>query len=401
MKNTWRFGEREFHYIREVLDSGFGSGTSGGMNNRFEQAFAEKVGSKYAITFNSGTGTLQAALYAMGVGYGDEVITPPLTVISNLDVILAQNAVPVFADIDPETFNIDPADIARKITPRTKCIMPVALYGLPCDMDRIMELSHAHNIPVLLDAAEAHMAVYKGKPIGTIAHVTSYSTENSKHITTGDGGVVVTDDEAYAIKMRKFGSLGYAALPAGDGRIRRNKDIFQDPAYRRHDAFGYNFRMPEVAAALGLAQTERMEWFIDLRVRIAQMYAEAVDGCDYLIPQKTPSGYVNTYWTWTCRYERVDVSWKEFRAKYVELGGDGIYAAWALLYDETIFASGDWKKLCPPLYGPLEYRRPICPVADRTQPKLMQFVTNFGSVDEARPQIEALRKTIRYFGKSA
>lgn len=399
MKNTWRFGEHEFKYVREVLDSGFGSGTSGGMNNRFEQAFAEKVGAKYAITFNSGTGTLQAALYAMGVGYGDEVITPPLTVISNLDVILAQNAVPVFADIDPDTFNIDPADIARKITPRTKCIMPVALYGLCCDMDPIMELSRKHNIPVLMDAAEAHMAAYKGRPIATIAHITSYSTENSKHITTGDGGVVVTDNEAYAVKMRKFGSLGYAALPAGDGRIRRNKDIFQDPAYKRHDAFGYNFRMPEVAAALGLAQTERMDWFIDLRLKIAAMYAEAVDGCEYLVPQKTPPDYVNTYWTWTCRYEREDISWKEFRAKYVELGGDGIYAAWALLYDETFFASGDWKKLCPPLYGPIKYETPVCPIADELQPKLMQFVTNFGSVDEARPQVEALRKTIHHFGK--
>jgi perosamine synthetase len=397
MKNTWRFGELELRYIREVIDSGFGSGTSGNMNNRFETAFAKKVGSKYAITFNSGTGTLQAALYAVGVGYGDEVITPPLTVISNLDVILAQNAVPVFADIDPDTFNIDPADIARKITPRTKAIMPVALYGLCCDMDPIMELSRKHNIPVVMDAAEAHMAEYKARPIASIGQITSYSTENSKHITTGDGGIVVTDNEEYAIKMRKFGSLGYAALPAGDGRIRRHKDIFQDPAYKRHDAFGYNFRMPEVAAALGLAQTERMDFFIKLRLDIAAMYAEAVKGCGYLVPQKTPEGYLNTYWTWTCKFEREDVLWKDFRAKYVEFGGDGIYAAWALLYDETIFSSGAWKKLCPPLYGPLDYRRPICPVADRIQPKLMQFVTNFGSKAEAEPQVEALYKTIRHF----
>lgn len=397
MKNTWRFTGNELDYLREVIDSGFGSGTSGSMNNRFEQAFAKKSGAKYAISYNSGTGTLQAALFAFGVGYGDEVITTPLTVISNLDVILAQNAIPVFADIDEQTFNIDPADIARKITPRTKAIMPVALYGLCCDMDPIMELSRKHNIPVIMDAAEAHMAEYKGRPIAQIAQVTSYSTENSKHITTGDGGIVVTDDERYATLMRKFGSLGYAALPAGDGRIRRNKDIFQNPAYKRHDAFGYNFRMPEVAAALGLAQTERMDWFIDLRLKIAAMYADAIKGCDYLVPQYTPPGYKNTYWTYTCRYERTDVPWTDFRAKYVEFGGDGIYAAWALLYDETVFTSGAWKKVCPPLYGPLEYRRPLCPVAEKVQPKLMQFVTNFGSVDEAEPQVDALRKTIRHF----
>lgn len=397
MKNTWRFGERELQYLKEVVDSGFGSGTSGDMNNRFERAFADKVGAKYAVTFNSGTGTLQAALYAFGVGYGDEVITTPLTVISNLDVILAMNAIPVFADIDPDTFNIDPKDIARKITPRTKAIMPVALYGLCCDMDPIMAMSEKHGIPVIMDAAEAHMATYKGRSIGTIAQITSYSTENSKHITTGDGGIVVTDNEEYAMKMRKFGSLGYAALPAGDGRIRRHKDIFQDPAYKRHDAFGFNFRMPEVAAALGLAQTERMDFFIKLRTDIAALYSEAVKGCDYLVPQKTPEGYANTYWTWTCRFEHPDVAWRDFRSKYVEFGGDGIYAAWALLYDETVFASGDWKKICPPLYGPLQYDRPICPLADTVQPKLMQFVTNFGSVEEAETHVEALRKTIRFF----
>ncbi len=397
MKNTWRFGDLELKYLREVIDSGFGSGTSGNMNNRFEQAFAAKVGSKYAVTFNSGTGTLQAALYAVGVGYGDEVITTPLTVISNLDVILAQNAIPVFADIDEETFNIDPDDIARKITPRTKAIMPVALYGLCCDMDRIMELSRKHNIPVIMDAAEAHMAEYKGKSIATIAQITSFSTENSKHITTGDGGIVVTDNEDYAIKMRKFGSLGYAALPAGDGRIRRHKDIFQDPMYKRHDAFGYNFRMPEVAAALGLAQTERMEFFINLRMEIASMYADALSGCDYLLPQKTIDGYVNTYWTWTCRYVHPSISWRSFREKYVEFGGDGIYAAWALLYNETIFASGEWKKLCPPLYNSIEYKNQHCPVAERVQPQLMQFVTNFGSKSAAEPHVEALRKTIQYF----
>ena len=269
MKNTWRFAGKELDHLREVVDSGFGSGTSGDMNNRFERAFAEKVGAKYAVTYNSGTGTLQAALEAFGVGYGDEVITTPLTVISNLDVILAQNAIPVFADVDPDTFNIDPKDIARKITPRTKAIMPVALYGLSPDMDAIMALSKKHNIPVINDAAKAHMATYKGRPIAEIAHITSYSLENSKHVTTGDGGIVVTNDAGYAQAMRKFGSLGYAALPAGDGRIRRNKDIFQDPAYKRHDAFGYNFRMPEVAAALGLAQTERMDHFVALRKAIA------------------------------------------------------------------------------------------------------------------------------------
>lgn len=397
MKNTWRFGEKEFHYLREVLDSGFGSSTSGNMNNRLEKAFAEKVGAKFAITSNSGTSTLHAALEAVGARAGDEVIIPPLTVISNADVIFSQNAIPVFADVDPDTFNMDPKDVERKITPKTKAIMPVSLYGLSCDLDPLMELAKKHNIAVINDAAQAFMATYKGRPISEIAHITSYSFENSKHITTGEGGILVTNDEELAIKMRKFGCLGYASLKSGDGRVRINKDIFQDPTYKRHDSFGYNYRMPEVAAAVGLAQVERMDFFIDLHLRVAEMYAQAVTGCDYLIPQKTPDGYLNTCWCYSLKYERQDVTWYQFRDKYVELGGDGIYAAWALLYDETLFTTKAYKKHAPYYYENYDFERGLCPVAEEIQPKIMQFVNNYGSVEEAEPKVEALIKTINYF----
>jgi perosamine synthetase len=397
MKNTWRFGDQEFAYVREVLDSGFGSSTSGSMNSRFEEAFAECVGAKYAVTFNSGTGTLHAALDAVGVRAGDEVITTPLTVISNLDVIMAQNAIPVFADVEPDTFNLDPDAVARLITEKTKAIMPVSLYGVPCDLDAFNRIGAEHGIAVVHDAAQAHMAVYKGRPIAEIAAITSYSLENSKHITTGDGGIVVTDDEDYAQQMRKFGSLGYAALKASDGRIRNNKMIFQDPAYKRHDAYGCNYRMPEVAAALGLAQTERMDFFIDIRRQIADMYAEVVSGCDYLIPQAVPDGSTSVYWCYTVSLERSDITWYEFRDKFVELGGDGVYAAWALLYDETIFATGEWKRRAPLYYDHVNFDRASCPVANSVQPKLMQFVNNYGSMDEARLQVEALRATINFF----
>jgi perosamine synthetase len=398
MKNTWRFGELEFKYIQEVLDSGLASSTSGGMNNRFEKAFAEKVGAKYAITFNSGTGTLHAALDAVGVRTGDEVITSPLTVISNADVILAQNAIPVFADIDPDTFNIDPRDIERKITSKTKAIMPVSLYGLCADMDPIMQIAKNYNIAVINDAAEAHMAVYKGKPIGSIGDIVSYSTENSKHITTGDGGIVVTDNEDYAVKMRKFGSMGYAIMKSKDGRVRiLDKDAFQNPNYKRHDSFGYNYRMPEVAAAMGLAQVERIDYFIDLRVKISEMFKEAISNCDYLIPQYTPKSYKNTYWTFVVKFLKKDVTWQEFRKIFMKFGGDGIYAAWALSYQETLFSSGVFRERCPMVYENISYPDGLCPNAEELQPQLMQFVNNYGSLEEAVPQVEALIKTINYY----
>jgi perosamine synthetase len=398
MKNTWRFNEKEFKYIKEVLDSGEASGTFGNMNNRFEKAFAKKVGAKYAVTFNSGTGTLHAALEAVGVEAGDEVIIPPLTVVCNADVILAQNAIPVFADIDPDTFNIDPKDIERKITPKTKAIMPVSLYGLCCDIDPIMKIANKYGIPVINDAAEAHMAKYKGRQIGNAGDIISYSLENSKHITTGDGGIVVTDNEEYAVSMRKFGSLGYASMRSSDGRIRAiNKEEFQDPSYIRHDAFGYNYRMPEVAAAIGLAQLEKIDLFIEKRLEVAKMYSETIKECNYLVPQQTPKGYFNTYWTYTVKYERTDVTWQEFRKKYVEFGGDGIYGAWALTYNEGLFSSGVWKKRCPWVYNDIEYPQGICPVAESIQPKLMQFICNYNGAEEAKPKIKALEKTIKFF----
>ncbi|NQV81468.1 MAG: DegT/DnrJ/EryC1/StrS family aminotransferase, partial [Alphaproteobacteria bacterium] len=295
-----------------------------------------------------------------------------------------------------DTFNIDPVDVRRKITSRTKAIMPVSLYGLPCDLDPLMEIAHENGIMVLNDAAQAFQARYKGRRIAEIAHVTSYSTENSKHITTGDGGIIVTNDEQLAAHIRKFGSLGYAALTSGDGRIRLNKEIFQDPNYKRHDSFGYNYRMPEVAAALGLAQTERLEHFVALRVSIAELYMSAISDCEYLRPQHVPPGYESAWWTFACRYLREDVPWKTFRDKYTEFGGDGIYAAWALLYDETLYASGAWRQRCPPIYD-LEKEASRCPNADLVQPQLMQFVNNYGSVEEAAPKVEALRRTIAHF----
>lgn len=398
MKNTWRFSGKELDYLREVIDSGYASSTVGSMNNRFEKAFAEKVGCEYAITFNSGTSTLHAALHAFNVHAGDEVILPPITVISNFDVIVAQNAIPVFADVDPNTFNIDPEDIRRKITPKTKCIMPVSIYGVSCDLDPIMEIGKEYSIPVLNDAAEAFGCVYKNKSMASIADVTSYSTENSKHITTGDGGIIVTNKPEYAMSIRKYGSLGYASMKSGEGRVRiMNKDLFQDPNYKRHDELGLNYRMPEVAAALGLAQTERLDYFLDLRISIANLYKEAIKDCDYLVPQEIPDGSNNTYWTFAVKYEKTDVSWYEFRNKFIEFGGDGIYACWALSYEETVVTSGAYKKHCPQIFQNINYPKGTCPVAEKIQPKIMQFVTNYGSVKEANQYVEALIKTIDYF----
>lgn len=396
---SWRFDSRELGYVKEVLDSGFASSTSGTMNSRLEKAFAAKFGRKYAITFNSGTTTLHASLAALGVGFGDEVIVTPLTVISCMNAILYCNAIPVFADVDPDTFLIDPSSIEKKITRRTKAIMPVHLYGQVCDMTRIMDIANKHNLKVVEDCAQCYLGTHKGKIGGAIGNVGSWSFENSKHMTTGDGGIIACDDDKLADTIRKLNTQGFRNATAISGQIRVTKDMFQDPSYKRHTVFGFMYRLPEVAAAVGLAQLEKLDWFIEKREKMAGMYHKVLKdtGCDWIVPQKTPKGDRNTYYTFGVRFIKKDLAWKEFRKKYVENGGDGIYAAWALCYMEDSIA--DIRRILKSMG--LEDRfitdKGICPNAEMIQPQLMQFTTNQKSEEEMSKQADILYKTIKYF----
>ncbi|OGN31928.1 MAG: hypothetical protein A3J01_01155 [Candidatus Yanofskybacteria bacterium RIFCSPLOWO2_02_FULL_45_18] len=412
--NSWRFKGNELKYIKEVLDSGFGSSKYGTMNARFERAFADRFGVKYAITSTSGTSTLHQALIAFGVGPGDEVIVPALTVIMCGYAVLYTGAKPVFVDVDPETFLMDPKDVERKITRRTRAIMPVHLYGQVCDMDAIMRIARRHKLYVLEDCAQCYLGTdHKGRIGGTIGHVGSFSFENTKHVSTGDGGILITDDKVLAERMRKFGCFGFKTVKAEGGQARGKvvKDNFQNPKWLRHDTFGFSFRMPETSAAIGLAQVEKINYLVKKRQQIAAKYLKAIKdtGCDWLIPQKVPVGYVNTYYTLAVRYEgetKLNVSWYDFRKKFMELGGDGIYAAWALVYDEPVMRLiseegryfKDLKPQAPTLKGFLEGVR--CSQAERLQPKLMQFTANQGIEADMDLQINALKKTINHFQRS-
>jgi perosamine synthetase len=396
---SWRFDEREYSYIKEVLDSGFASGTSGNMNSRLEQAFARRFGRNYAVTFNSGTTTLHASLWALGVRYGDEVILPPLTVISCMNAVLYCNAIPVFADVDPETFLLDPQDVRQKITERTRAIMPVHLYGQVCNMTEIMAIAKEYNLGVVEDCAQCYLGTHKGKIGGTFGHVGSWSFENSRHLTTGDGGIIACDDEELAVKIRKLSTQGFRNATAISGKIRISKDIFQNPEYKRHDSFGFMYRLPEVAAAIGLAQLEKLNFFVEKRKTMGKMFLDviAATDCDWLIPQKTPEGDINSYYTFAARFVRDDVTWQEFRKKFMDFGGDGIYAAWALCYEEDSIP--EIKALLERMHlgGRFCTERGICPDAEIIQPQLMQFTTNQKNKEEMQKQADALYKTIQYF----
>jgi perosamine synthetase len=396
---SWRFNEKEYEYVKEVLDSGFASGTSGNMNTRLEKAFAKKFNSKYVITANSGTTTLHAALWALGVRYGDEVIVSPLTVISCMNAILYCNAIPVFADIDLETFNIDPASILKCITKKTKAIMPVHLYGQVCDMTEIMKIAKKYKLGVVEDCAQCYLGTHKGKIEGSFGDIASWSFENSKHITTGDGGILACNDEKIADNLRKLTCQGFRNATAVSGKIRVSKDLFQNPKFKRHSQFGFMYRLPEVAAAIGLAQVEKLEWFVQLRIKMAKMYRKVIEDtkCCWIKPQKTPKGDVNSSYAFAATLENEQVGWEEFRFKFIENGGDGFYAAWTLCYLED--SVEEIKEILKSIGLKDRFKTNIgmCPNAEKVQKKIMQFTTNQKNEEEMKIQADALRETIKFF----
>jgi perosamine synthetase len=393
-----KYAGKEFEYVKDYLENNKNPWTL-----RLEQAYSSRFGVPYAIAHNSGTSALHSCLAAAGVGPGDEVISPGLTVIMDTLVTLYQNAVPVYADVDPATFNIDPEDIRRKITKKTRAIIAVSLYGLPADMDPIMEIAREHNLVVIEDSAQTVLGMYKGRIAGTIGHMGCFSLERSKHLAIGEGGMVITSDERLAERVRKFGGIGYKNLRAIEGRMQTTPTTFQDPDYKRHDFFGWNYRMPEICAAVGLAQIERVDEIVRRRQAVAMLFAKAVDGCAWMTPQKTPPGLVNSYFTYAVRYEgdkALGVSWKEFYNKYIEAGGDGFYSAWSVPYLEPVIENMEYYgRDCPtgcPHYGKKRtYKKGICPVAEELQPRMMQFKTNYRTIELAKRKAAALQKTIK------
>ncbi len=387
-----RIGHREKNYILKVLDQQFRTSAGSDMTGRLEKEFAKLMGVDFAIAFNNGTATMHAVLAATGIEEGDEVIVPPLTMASTSFAVFQARALPVFADINPRTFTIDPESIKNNITPRTKAIIPVSIYGLSPDMDSIMEIARENNLLVLADDAQSLLSFYHGKIVGSIAHASSFSFQSSKHITSGEGGMVVTNDHHLAEKIRRFNSLGYRTVKAGQGKI--TDAIIQDPNYLRHDSIGWNYRMPELCAAVVLGQLEHVDEIVSMRKKTAQLYSQMVQNCEWMIPQAVGPGQVHSYWSFVLRLSvHAPVSWKVFYQTYLDFGGDGIYAAWQLTYLEPAllnkkFISSQTQDFSPGL----------CPVAEKVQPQLLQFKTNYFDLSIAEQKAEALAKTIQHFG---
>ena len=396
-----RLGASERKYVNEVLDTEFKSSKGSMMMTRVEKAFAKMFGVKYAISHVNGTATLHSAVAASGVGTGDEVIVPPLTMSSTAFAVLQNNAVPVFADVDPDTFNISPKAIEKCITPRTKAIIPVSLYGLPCDSIEIAKIAKKNNLMVIEDNAECFMGKIHNQPAGIFSNMASFSFQSSKHISSGEGGMIITNDENLANHIRRFSSLGYAGVGAGKGKI--TKTDIQDPRYERHCSMGWNYRMPELCSAVVLAQLEHADELLERRIDVANLFLKQMEDCSWLKPQAVPAGVQHSYWTLAVQLDTSVVSWYEFRDAFASNGGDGIYSAWQLTYLEPMFQQmaleGREIFFKEPYnsFDSSQYKRGICPIAEQLQPRMLQFKTNYWDWSLAEQQADILKRTINQF----
>ena len=257
--------DADIQAVIQVLKSDFL--TTGPVVPQFEEKIATYVGAKYAVAFSSGTAALHAACFAAGITHGDEVITTPMTFAATANSILYVGGKPVFADVDPKTYNISPQAIEKPITPKTKAIITVDYTGQPAAYDEIMELARKYNLIVIDDAAHALGAIYNNKKIGSIADMTMFSFHPVKHITTGEGGIITTNNLTYYKKLRLFRNHGIT-------RDINELHIKDEVAYYEMQQLGYNYRMTDIQAALGLSQYQKLSQFLSKRRKLATNYTD-------------------------------------------------------------------------------------------------------------------------------
>ncbi|MEM2970860.1 MAG: DegT/DnrJ/EryC1/StrS family aminotransferase [Candidatus Bathyarchaeia archaeon] len=282
--NVSQIGKEEIEAVVKVLESGVlthGLG-AGPMVTKFEKEFAKFVGAKHAIAVNSGTAALHAALLAVGIKHGDEVILPSFTFVATAEAVVLAGAKPVFVDINPETYTLSPEKVEKAITKKTKVIIPVDLYGLSADIQPIKEIADKHGLAVIEDAAQAHGATYKGKPAGAFSDVACWSFYASKNMTTGEGGMITTDNSELAEKIWFIRS---------HGEKEKYKSLM----------LGHNYRMTEIQAALGIVQLEKLPKFLVKRRENAEKLTRILEKTEKLELPKTPLGYTHSWYLYTVR----------------------------------------------------------------------------------------------------
>jgi len=295
-----QIGDEEIEAVNAVMRSGMLA--QGKKVAELEEKFAEYCGAKHGIAVGNGTQALHIALLSMGIGKGDEVITTPFSFVASATSILFTGAKPVFADIDPKTFNISPDSIAEKITPRTRAVMPVHIFGLPAEMDKINKLAIKHGLKVLEDSCQAHGAAINGKTVGSMGDCAGFSFYPTKNMTTGEGGMITTNDAEIADLAKKFRNHGMA-----DRYV--------------YEFLGYNFRMTDMAAAIGIVQLSKLEAMTKARIENAAYLTEGLSAKGIETPY-VPDNYRHVFHQYTIRVQDRDRVAQSLRNKGV---GSGVY----------------------------------------------------------------------------
>jgi dTDP-4-amino-4,6-dideoxygalactose transaminase len=360
-----RYGQREADAVANVIKRGVVWGTFAPEISAFEREFAAYTGVKYAIFMNSGTAALHCAMAAAGVQPGDEVITSPHTFIGSASCILQQGAIPVFADIDPATYTIDPSKIEEKITKATKAVEPVHIYGLPANMDAIQQIADSHGLVVVEDACQAHGAEYKGKKVGSVGAMGTFSFNGTKNMQTGEGGMFVTNSDEYAGTSEKVRIFGESLRP---GLAR---------AYMA-GGMGWNYKSNEITAALGRVQLSRLDETNKARIEMAEFLTRRLQKLPGLIPPFIPEYAKSVYHYYKIRVDPQRLGSKlqpkDFRDRIVvALQAEGVRAAiWCArpIYMQPVFQAREgwgkgfpWKS--PYVQRDVSYPQGLCPVAER------------------------------------
>jgi len=281
--------ERDEELVLETLRSGWLS--LGPTGPRFEELLAEAAGARYCAAVSSGTAGLHLSMRLVGVGPGDEVITSPFSFVASANCAIYEGATPVFADIDPGTYNLEPVAVEAAITERTKAIVAVDIFGYPCELDPLIEICERHDLALVEDACEALGARYKGRPLGSHGHPTTFAFYPNKQITTGEGGAVTTNDED---QHELLVSL-------------RNQGRLETSSWLLHGRLGYNYRLDDISASLGIGQLEKLDRILAARAEVAARYAELLAGVDVEVPLADDPDHVRSWFVYVVRLpESVD-----------------------------------------------------------------------------------------------
>jgi len=369
------FGEDDLKEVREALESQDLFFLAGNKIAALEQEFAAKYGVKHAVASTSGTAAVHLAAVALGAEPGDEIITSPVTDFGTVAGIIYQGLIPVFADWAPGTFNMSPAEVEKKIGPRTRGIIAVHLYGNPCDLDALAAISARHKIPLIEDCAQAYCTPYKGRWAGSIGDIGTFSMQQSKHLPTGEGGMCITNNEGYARTMALFRDKGW------QNRAQMGP--------RTYTLLGLNYRMNELTGAVARAQLRKVEGVVRAMTRQGDRLTELIRGIDGIAPCPVTPGAEHSYWLYAFRITGYDP--QEF---VKALQAEGIPVNWGYtitpiytcadaLADKKTFGSTSYPFNSPYAGRPVEYKPGLCPVAEREllESGTLRFYENWSEAD--------------------